>query len=74
MKKCSYIFIFCMLLTTIVEFQIQFVINQDKSFQLSWCGIAVTKTDGSKLEPEQNANLLRCTNSLKRIYENSPDI
>jgi len=57
-----------------VEFQFQFVINQDKSFQLSWCGIAVTKTDGSKIEPEQNANLLTCTNTLKGIYKNSPDI
>ncbi len=56
------------------ELQFQFVINQDKSFQLSWCGIAVTKTDGSKLEPEQNANLLSCTNTLRKIYENSPNI
>lgn len=56
------------------EMQFQFVINADNTFQLGWCGTRGEKKDGTKIEPDQNINILMCMNSLKAIYENSPDI
>lgn len=55
-----------------VEMQYQFFVNQDKSIQVNWCGIAVEKTDGSRIEPEKNVNLVSCMTSLKSIYNNQP--
>lgn len=56
------------------EMRFQFVINQDNSFQLGWCGLAAETTDKGKIEPDQNVNLTLCVGSLKAIYENSPNI
>lgn len=51
-------------------YKFQFVINQDKTFQLGWCGFGAEKTDGSKIEPDKSVNLIRCINTLKEIYAN----
>ncbi len=48
----------------------QFQINQDKTFDLGWCGVGGERNDGSKLEPETNANTLECISSMKEIYDN----
>lgn len=55
-----------------VEMQYQFLVNQDKSIQLNWCGVAVEMADGSRSVPEGNVNLLSCMASLKSIYNNQP--
>lgn len=57
-----------------VEMRFQFVINQDKTFELSWCGTWVEKNNGEKVEPPQQTYIEACINSLKAIYNNSPDI
>ncbi len=51
-------------------YKFQFIINQDKTFQLGWCGFGAEKTDGSKIEPNKSVNLIRCINTLKEIYAN----
>lgn len=51
-------------------YKFQFIINQDKTFQLGWCGFGAEKTDGSKIEPDKSVNLIRCVNTLKEIYAN----
>lgn len=56
------------------QMQFQFKINTDKTFELAWCGIAIEKTDGTKIEPDQNVQIGKCLNSLKGIYNNNPDI
>lgn len=56
------------------QMQFQFQINTDNTFQLAWCGIAFEKTDGSKVEPDQNVQIQKCLNSLQGIYNNNPDI
>jgi hypothetical protein len=50
----------------------QFIINQDKTFELKWCGLGAEKKDGTKTEPDESANLLMCKNSMKEIYDNGP--
>jgi len=57
-----------------IHIKFQFKINQDKTFELAWCGIGAEKNDGSKLEEDQNVNMLKCINSLKSIYNNSEDL
>lgn len=56
------------------ELQFQFVINQDKTFQVAWCGVSAEAASGQKIEPQQTVDLNRCTNSLRAIYNNSPDL
>jgi hypothetical protein len=56
------------------ELRFQFGINQDKTIQFKWCGVAAEKTNGEKIEPQEVANLLQCTNTLKAIYDNSPSL
>ena len=56
-----------------LQMQFQFQINTDNTFQLAWCGVAIEKTDGTKVEPDQNAQMHRCLYSLKGIYDNNPD-
>jgi hypothetical protein len=50
----------------------QFVINQDKTFEMKWCGLGAEKKDGTKTEPDESVNLLMCKNSMKEIYDNGP--
>lgn len=57
-----------------MEMKFQFVINQDSTFKVGWCGLAMEFNDGTKKEPDESVNLIQCTNSLKAIYNNSPDI
>lgn len=56
------------------DMKFQFKINQDKTFEIGWCGLAIEKNDGQKVEPSENVNLQMCLNSLKSIYNNSPDL
>lgn len=51
----------------------QFQINQDKTFELLWCGYGAHKNDGSKIEPLQTADLSMCLEELKFIYNNKDD-
>lgn len=51
-------------------FKFQFKINQDKTFELSWCGFGAEKTDGTKIDPEKTSNTLQCINTLKEFYAN----
>jgi hypothetical protein len=55
------------------EMKFEFKINQDKTFEVGWCGLAIEKNDGSKNTPAENVNLQMCLNSLKSIYNNNPD-
>lgn len=48
----------------------QFILNQDNTFQLGWCGFGAEKTDGTTIEPEKSSISLQCINSLKEIYAN----
>lgn len=57
-----------------MDIRFRFVINQDKTFDLGWCGVGFEKTNGEKVEPNQTANLNACVQWLKGIYNNSPDI
>lgn len=57
-----------------LQMQFQFQINTDNTFQLAWCGAAIEKTDGTKVEPDKNIQIQKCLNSLKGIYDNNPDI
>lgn len=50
----------------------QFVVNQDKTFEVKWCGVGVEKTDGEKKEPDEQINLLKCMNTMQEIYNNEP--
>jgi hypothetical protein len=50
--------------------QYQFIINEDKTFSVGWCGTNFEKTDGTKLPAPENSNLGQCINSLKIIYSN----
>lgn len=50
-------------------YKFQFIINQDKTFQLGWCGFGAEKTDGSKIEPDKSVNLIRCINTLKKSMQ-----
>ena len=56
------------------QIQFQFKINTDKSFEVAWCGIASEKTDGTKIDPDQSANMQYCLRTLKGIYDNEPNI
>lgn len=57
-----------------MDIRFQFIVNQDKTFELGWCGVGVEKTNGEKVEPNQTADLNACIQWLKGIYNNSPDI
>lgn len=57
-----------------MDVRFQFIVNQDKTFELGWCGVGAEKTNGEKVEPNQTANLNACSQWLKGIYNNSPDI
>ena len=50
----------------------QFIVTRDKTFDMKWCGIGFESNDGKKKEPEQQANLQECTNTLREIYNNGP--
>lgn len=50
----------------------QFVINQDKTFEMKWCGLGAERNDGDKIEPDERINLVKCMNTLKEIYNNEP--
>lgn len=56
------------------QIQFQFKINTDNTFEVAWCGIALEKTDGTKVDPDQNVQIQRCLTTLKGIYNNDPDI
>ncbi len=51
-------------------FKFQFVINQDKTFQIGWCGFGAEMNAGKKIEPDKTVNLLQCMNTLREIYAN----
>lgn len=51
-------------------YRFQFIINQDKTFQMGWCGFGAEKNDGNKLEPNKTSNVIACLNTLKEIYAN----
>lgn len=55
------------------EMKFEFKINQDKTFEVGWCGLAFEKMDGTKNTPAENVNLQMCLNSLKSIYNNNPE-
>ena len=57
-----------------MHIKFQFKLNQDKTFEVSWCGIGAAKNDGSKIEEDQNIEILKCLNSLKAIYDNKENI
>ncbi len=57
-----------------MQMQFQFKINTDNTFEMAWCGVAIEKTDGTKVDPDQNCRVDQCLNSLKGIYNNNPDI
>lgn len=52
--------------------QFQFIINQDKTIQVAWCGAEAEKANGEKIEPQQNVVIAKCINELREIYNNSP--
>ena len=54
------------------DLHFQFLVNQDNTFQLAWCGAAAEKHNGEKFEPQKEANLQQCMNELKNIYNNDP--
>lgn len=56
------------------QVQFQFKINTDNTFEVAWCGIALEKTDGTKVDPDQNVQIQRCLTTLQGIYNNDPDI
>lgn len=56
------------------EMKFQFVINQDETFQLGWCGVVVEKTNGEKHETGKEVTLENCMTSLREIYANSPTL
>lgn len=55
------------------EMKFEFKLNQDKTFELGWCGLAFEKNDGEKHTPPENVNLIMCMNSLKAIYNNNSE-
>jgi hypothetical protein len=55
------------------EMKFEFKINQDKTFEMGWCGFGFEKNDGEKRTPPENSNLNMCMNSLKAIYNNNPE-
>lgn len=57
-----------------MDVRFQFIVNQDKTFELGWCGAGFEKMNGEKVEPNQNANLTACFQWLEGIYNNSPNI
>ncbi|MGD9686837.1 MAG: hypothetical protein AB7U43_07695 [Desulfobacter sp.] len=55
------------------EMKFEFTVNQDKTFEIGWCGLGFEKNDGEKHTPPENVNLYMCINSLKAIYNNNPE-
>lgn len=55
------------------EMKFEFKINQDKTFEVGWCGLDFEKNDGEKHTASENVNITTCLNSLKSIYNNNPE-
>lgn len=55
-----------------VYIRFQFRLNQDDTFQLSWCGLGTEWTDGTKRGSDISDDMLECMGSLNAIYNNSP--
>lgn len=55
------------------EMKFEFKINQDKTFEVGWCGLDYEKNDGEKHTASENVNVATCLNSLKSIYNNNPE-
>lgn len=53
-----------------VYLQFQFIINQDKTFELGWCGQGVVKQDGTVIEPDKKSITTQCQATLKEVYTN----
>jgi hypothetical protein len=56
-----------------VEIKYQFVINQDGTFQIGGCGIALEKESG-QISEDPNLSQAYCANGMRQIYANSSDI
>jgi len=53
------------------EFQLQFVINTDKSIDLFRCEAAVEKKDGTKFGANEAMPAANCLKAMKSIYDNN---
>lgn len=57
-----------------IHIKFQFKINQDKTFEVAWCGVEGVRSDDSVIEESPTINIAKCMNSLKAIYANDAEI
>lgn len=54
------------------DFQLQFLVNIDKTFHVAWCGVNAEGVDGKKITPEKTVDLNICQHFLILVYKNEP--